>query len=122
MPQPGIRFDTGNIEGDLSNDAASVTVKWPKAITQPPGRPVTYELTLWDRANCPKDGAPCNNHASIPVPGTCNSLETQCTVKLSTTVPPLSADTLKSMSVVAKDPDGHIAQKEGNFTAKVGRP
>jgi hypothetical protein len=29
--------------------------------------------------------------------------------------PPLTANTLKSMSVVAKDPDGNTAQKEANF-------
>jgi hypothetical protein len=29
--------------------------------------------------------------------------------------PPLTANTLKSMSVIAKDPDGRTAQKEANF-------
>ena len=122
--KPGIRFDNGPLEGSLSANRLSVTVKWPKAITQPPGRPVTYELTLWDLANCPKNGTPCNGHAYIPVPA-CGSSKTECTVVFSTmgrpspNAPPLTADTLKSMSVVAKDPDGHTATKEANFTARL---
>jgi hypothetical protein len=119
---PGIRFDTGNVKGTLSSNRLMVTVTWPKAITQPKeGRPVKYELTLWDRANCPKDGSPaCDGHAYIPVPA-CNVSKTECTVTFSTmgrpkpNAPPLTAATLKSMSVVAKDPDGNTAQKEANF-------
>ncbi len=104
-----------------------MTVTWPTAITQPKGRPVKYELTLWDRADCPKGGAPCNGHAYIPVPA-CDGSKTECAVVFSTTgrpspnAPPLTADTLKSMSVVAKDPDGHIAHKEANFTARLAPP
>jgi hypothetical protein len=112
--KPGIRFDTGNVKGTLSSDRLRVTVTWPNAITQPPKRAIKYELTLWDRANCPKDGAPCNGHAHIPVPA-CNVSQTACTVLFSTMVPPLTAATLKSMSVIAKDPDGRTAQKEANF-------
>jgi hypothetical protein len=117
----GIRFGPGKVEGTLSADRLSVTVMWPKAVTQPPGRQVTYELTLWDRENCPRGGAVCNGHAAIPVPGTCDSTKTECTVLLSSTVAPLTADTLKSMSVVAKDPDNNVAQKEANFTQKAAR-
>lgn len=126
--KPGIRFDKGPLEGTLSANRLSVTVKWPTAITQPPGRPVKYALTLWDRANCPKDGAPCNGHAYIPVSGTCGSSKTECTVVFSTmgrpspNAPPLTADTLKSMSVVAEDPDHNVALKEANFTAPVAPP
>ena len=125
--KPGIRFEQGNVKGALSSDRVKVTVTWPTAVTQPKGRPVKYELTLWDRADCPKDSAPCNGHAYIPVLGTCDSSKTECTVVFSTmgrpsNAPPLTADTLKSMSVIAKDPDGHIALKEANFTARLAPP
>jgi hypothetical protein len=116
---PGIRFDEGNVKGTLSSDRLRVTVTWPKAITQPPGRPVKYELTLWNLANCPKDST-CNGHSYNPGLGTCDSSKTQCTVVFSKTVgilgaPPLTANTLKGMSVVAKDPDGNTADKKANF-------
>jgi hypothetical protein len=132
--QPGIRFDTGNVKGTLSSDRLRVTVTWPKAITQPPGRPFKYELTLWNRANCPKDGRlpgdPCKGHAYNPGSGTCDSSKTECTVVFSKTVgvsgaPPLTANTLKSMSVVARDPNNppkYSAQKEANFTATLAPP
>jgi hypothetical protein len=118
--KPGIRFEQGNVKGTLSSDRLKVTVTWPKAITQPKPVPVKYELTLWNRANCPKDGAPCNGHAYIPASGTCDSSKTECTVVFSRTSPPsppLTAGTLKSISLVAKDPAGNIATKQANFTA-----
>jgi hypothetical protein len=97
-------------------------VQWPKAITQPAGRQVTYELTLWDRANCPRDGAACNDHASIPLANACDKSSTKCRVVLASVVPPLTSSTLKSVSIVAKDPDNNVAQKETNFTPPLVGP
>jgi hypothetical protein len=118
--KPDIRFEPGNVIGTLSPNRLRVTVKWPKAITQqPPGRPVNYALTLWNRANCPHDSMLCDGHGYTPVPA-CNASETECTVVFSTmgkpspNAPPLTADTLKSMSVVARA-NGKQVQKEANF-------
>ena len=119
VSKPGIRFEQGNVEGTLSPNRLSVTVKWPKAITQPPGRPVNYGLTLWNRANCPKDSMLCNGHGYSPVPA-CNASQTECKVVFSTmgkpspNAPPLTADTLKSMSVTARA-NGIQVGKEANF-------
>src|SRR5262249_8807004 len=106
VPTPGIKFLPGKITGNLSDNNQSVRVNWPKAITQPPGQQVTYELTLWDRANCPKDGAPCNGHAGIPQFGTCDQSQTKCIVPFAKFPPNITPDTLKSLSVVARDPQG----------------
>jgi len=119
-PTPGVRFLPGKIVGKLTADNLSVKVNWPKAITQPAGQQVTYELTLWNRANCPKDSKPCDGHAAIPLQGTCDQTDTNCVVPLANTVPPLTAETLKSLSVVAKDSQGHQAQIEANFDDKGG--
>ena len=61
----------------------------------------------------------CDGHGYTPVPA-CNASETECTVVFSTmgkpspNAPPLTADTLKSMSVVARA-NGKQVQKEANF-------
>ena len=94
-------------------------MKWPKAITQPPDRPVKYELSLWNRANCPKDNMLCNGHGYNPDAGTCDSSKTECTVAFSkmrgvSGAPPLTADTLKSMSVTAIAVGTQVT-KEANF-------
>jgi hypothetical protein len=119
VSKPGIKFLPGDIEASLVS-ADRLLVNWPKAITQPPGNPVKYELTLWDRANCPKDNNLCDGHSHNPNRA-CNQSQTQCEVTLSRCVPPLTAETLKSISVVAKDlkapPGTPNAQKEVNFTA-----
>lgn len=119
VSKPGIKFLPGDIEASLVS-ADRLLVNWPKAITQPPGNPVKYELTLWDRANCPKDSNLCDGHSHNPNRA-CNQSQTQCEVTLSRCVPPLTAETLKSISVVAKDlkapPGTPNAQKEVNFTA-----
>jgi hypothetical protein len=120
--KPDLQFEQGNVKGTLSPNRLSVTVKWPKAITQnPPGRPVRYALTLWNRANCPNPNDPtsCNFHDYTPVPA-CNASETECTVTFSTMgrpkpdAPPLTADTLKSMLVVARA-NGKQVEKKANF-------
>ena len=117
---PGIRFDTGNVEGTLSSEPAERDGDVAEGHhPAEAGRPVNYELTLWNRANCPKDGAPCNGHAYIPVPA-CNVSKTECTVIFSTMgrptpdAPPLTAATLKSMSVTARA-NGIQVGKEANF-------
>src|SRR5262249_53712662 len=46
VPKPAIRFEKGDIDADLSQDRQSLTVKWPKAITQPSGLEVSYLLIL----------------------------------------------------------------------------
>src|SRR5262245_12244177 len=122
VSKPDLQFEQGNVKGTLSPNRLSVTVKWPKAITQnPPGRPVRYALTLWNRANCPNPNDPtsCNFHDYTPVPA-CNASETECTVTFSTMgrpkpdAPPLTADTLKSMLVVARA-NGKQVEKKANF-------
>ena len=116
---PGIQFGSGKIDGTLSADRQELTVTWPAANTQPRGRPVIYQLTLWDQPNCPTlpDGKQCPGQASLPLDKTCDKSQTQCTVRLSKLVPPLTADTLKSIEVRAQDLDNppHIAIKQTNF-------
>jgi hypothetical protein len=118
----GIRFEPGDLRVDLVGQQQSVSVKWPRATTQPAGRPVTYELTLWNLANCPGQGQACDHHASIPLADACDKSATNCQVALASLVPPLTSSTLKSVSVVAKDPDNNVAQKETNFTPPLSGP
>jgi hypothetical protein len=119
--KPGIKFENGPLEATLEPDRLSVQVKWPKAITQPPGGEVEYQLTLWDRENCPGVEVPCNGKAYIPVPA-CDSSKTECAVVFSTlgrpspNAPELTAHNLKSISVVAiYKGKGVEARKQANF-------
>ena len=122
--QPGIEFTAGEVVGTVSADGASVTVTWPPAITQPAGGAVTYQLTLWDLAGCPLQGASCNGHAFIPPQGTCAATATACKVPFAQIVPPLTAENLQSLSVVAVDsgapPPPPQAMIQGNVTPLVG--
>jgi hypothetical protein len=119
-PGPGIQFTAGEVAGTLSTDGASVTVTWPPAITQPGGGAVAYQLTLWNLAGCPLQGAACDGHASIPPAGTCVATATACKVPLAQLVPPLSAENLRSLSVAAVDTSAPspppTASMQGNFT------